>query len=194
MVVNVKGLVIFGVSAGLVIMAACASAPAAPVIPEKQLSTQAAGAQSQTAANQLPAQQNSALGSGSSENASATAEKEPAAPVSRVDVIYFHVNQRCVTCLCFEKHVNRVIDTYFIEALNSGKLAYQVLNLQKPENEAMTRKYQAVGSQLFINVIIKGVDNIQDIQSIWNWKCNNDPNGFERKVKSVIEGSLREVS
>jgi len=194
MVVKIRNMVIFVISAGLILLAACASAPAAPVVPAKQPATQSTAAQPQAEANQPSAQQNSALGYGSSENASATGEKAPAAAVNRVDVIYFHVNQRCVTCLCFEQHVNKVIDAYFQDALNSGKLTYQVLNVQKPENAAITKKYQAVGSQLFVNAIIKGIDNIQDIQSIWNWRCANDPKGFELKVKNVIQGGLNEIS
>ncbi|MCX6007064.1 MAG: nitrophenyl compound nitroreductase subunit ArsF family protein [Chloroflexi bacterium] len=194
MAVKVKNLVISVVSAGLVILAACASAPAAPVIPAKQPATQSTAAQPQTTASQPDAQQNTKVGDNKSTDANSEVPKAPATTVNRVDVIYFHANQRCVTCLCFEQHVNHVIDTYFIEALNNGKLTFQVLNLQQSENEAITKKYQAVGSQLFINVIINGIDTIQDIQNIWNWKCTSDPNGFERKLKNIIEGSLREVS
>ena len=164
-------------------LSACASAPAAPVVQADQPSKQPAAAQ-----------QDPIVGDESASNDSATGAKTPAAPISRIDVIYFHANQRCVTCLCFEKSINKVIDTYFSDDLNSGKLTYQVLNLQQPENADITKNYQAVGSQLFVNVIIKGVDNIQDIQSIWNWKCANDPHGFELKVKNVIQGGLKEIS
>lgn len=193
-VFTVKNLVISFICAGLIMLSACASAPAAPVVQADQPAKQPAAAQPQAPANQSPAQQDPIVGDESSSNDSATGAKTPAAPVSRIDVIYFHANQRCITCLCFEKSINKVIDTYFSDELNSGKLTYQVLNLQQPENADITKKYQAVGSQLFVNVIIKGVDNIQDIQSIWNWKCANDPHGFELKVKNVIQGGLKQIS
>jgi len=193
MVVKIKKLVIFMISAGLILLAACASAPAAPVMQADQPAKQSTAAQPQAPANQSPDQQDPTVGYGTSSNDNATGAKTPMSPVNRVDVIYFHVNQRCVTCLCFEQHVTKVIDTYFQDAINSGKLTYQVLNVQKPENEAISKKYQAVGSQLFVNVIIKGVNNIQDIQSIWNWKCANDPHGFELKVKNVIQGGLNQI-
>ncbi len=193
-VFTVKNLVISFVYAGLIMLSACASAPAAPVVQADQPAKQPAAAQPQAPANQSPAQQDPIVGDENSSNDNATGTKTPAAPVSRIDVIYFHANQRCVTCLCFEKSINKVIDTYFSDELNSGKLTYQVLNLQQPENADITKKYQAVGSQLFVNVIIKGVDNIQDIQSIWNWKCVNDPHGFELKVKNVIQGGLKQLS
>ncbi len=118
-----------------------------------------------------------------------TAQKT-ATTENRVDVIYFHLNQRCVTCLCFEQHVNHVIETYFNDAITSGKLTYRVLNAQEPQNIDIAKKYGAVGSQLFINTVVNGFDNIEDIQDIWNWNCRNNPGGFELKVKDVIENSL----
>ncbi len=113
--------------------------------------------------------------------------------INRVDIIYFHPNQRCVTCLCFEQNINTVIEKYFQDAIASGKLTYRVLNIQKQENADIVRKYRAVGSQLFVNTIIGGVDNIKDIQGIWNWKCETNPRGFQLKVKDIIDQSLLKI-
>ncbi|MGA9047825.1 MAG: nitrophenyl compound nitroreductase subunit ArsF family protein [Dehalococcoidia bacterium] len=117
--------------------------------------------------------------------------QKPALLQNRVDVIYFHMNQRCVTCLCFEQHVNHVIETYFTDAIDSGRLTYQVLNAQLPENAAIARKYKVVGSQLFTNSVVNGFDNIEDIQDIWNWDCRNNPGDFELKVRDAIELRLQ---
>jgi len=112
-------------------------------------------------------------------------------PVLKTEVIYFHLTQRCVTCLCFESRVKFVIDTYYKDAISSGKMAFSILNAQDKKNEDMSRKYKAVGSQLFVNTISNGVDHIRDIQQIWDWNCNNDPEGFNRKVKDIIDQSLK---
>lgn len=114
--------------------------------------------------------------------------------INRVDVVYFHATQRCVTCLCFEEHINTVMERYFQDALQSGRLTYRVLDVQKPENKELARKYGAVGSQLFINVIKDGVDNITDIQEIWDWGCRSKPLEFERKIRQAIEKGLSEVA
>jgi len=111
-----------------------------------------------------------------------------------VDVVYFHATQRCVTCLCFEEHINTVMERYFQDALQSGRLTYRVLDVQKSENKELARKYGAVGSQLFINVIKDGVDNITDIQEIWDWGCRSKPLEFERKIRQAIEKGLSEVA
>lgn len=113
---------------------------------------------------------------------------------NRVDVVYFHATQRCVTCLCFEEHINTVMETYFQDDIKSGKLTYQVLDVQKPASKDMAMRYGAVGSQLFINVVKGGTDSITDIQEIWYWNCRTDAAGFEQKVKETIEEGLKEIS
>ena len=84
-----------------------------------------------------------------------------------------------------------MINKYFQDAINSGKLTYRVLNVQEQQNIALAKKYGAVGSQLFINNVINDFDNIEDIQDIWSWDCINNPSGFDMKVKSVIEAYVK---
>ena len=115
----------------------------------------------------------------------------PPVLANRIDVIYFHMTQRCVTCLCFEERINYVIETYFSDAISSGKLVYKVLNAQEPQNAALSKKYKVVGSQLFINSVVNGFDNIDDIQDIWDWNCRTDRPGFDLKVKNTIEQRLK---
>ena len=111
----------------------------------------------------------------------------------RVDVVYFHRPQRCVTCLCFEERVIHVIDTDFQDELNSGKLTFQICNIGDSKNAAIVKKYGAIGSQLFINTVKDGIDNIKDIQEIWSWHCASNKEGFDQRVKSVIEQSLEDI-
>lgn len=115
--------------------------------------------------------------------------QNPASAANRVDVIYFHMNQRCVTCLCFEQRITDIINKYFSDDIKSGKLTYKVLNAQEQQNTAIAKKYGVTGSSFFINTIINGVDHIMDIQDIWNWKCGTA--NFDQKVRNVIEQSLK---
>jgi hypothetical protein len=125
-----------------------------------------------------------------------TNQNEPA-PVNNnntVEVVYFHMQQRCVTCLCFEERINVVIAENFNDEIENGKLVYKIIDITDKENEPIVIKYQAFGSQLFINKIIDNKDNIQNIQEIWDWKCTRDKPGFDNKVKALIEQALTEIS
>jgi hypothetical protein len=115
--------------------------------------------------------------------------QNPTSAMDRVDAIYFHMNQRCVTCLCFEQRITDIINKYFSDDIKSGKLTYKVLNAQEPQNTAIAEKYGVIGSSFFINTVINGVDHIKDIQDIWNWKCGTT--NSDQKVKSIIEQSLK---
>jgi hypothetical protein len=109
----------------------------------------------------------------------------------KTDVIYFHMTQRCVTCLCFESRIKWVVTTYFKDAISSGKMSFYIINAQERQNAVIATKYGAVGSQLFVNTIVNGVDHIKDIQAIWDWNCNGDATGFNDKVRNIIEQSLK---
>ena len=112
-------------------------------------------------------------------------------PNIKVDVVYFHTAQRCVTCLCFEERINYVVNTYFSSELKGGKMTYLVLSIGDSKNKAIVTKYGAVGSQLFINTIVNGKENIKDIEDIWDWSCRSNKPLFDYKVKNVIERSLK---
>ncbi len=111
----------------------------------------------------------------------------------RVDVVYFHRPQRCPSCLCFEERIRYVVGTYFQNELDSGQMTFGVYDIGDSKNTAIVKKYGAVGSQLFINTMKDGTDNIKDIQEIWDWKCRTDKVGFDQQVKKVIEQSLEVI-
>ncbi|MCX6009502.1 MAG: nitrophenyl compound nitroreductase subunit ArsF family protein [Chloroflexi bacterium] len=116
--------------------------------------------------------------------------QSPSSP-DRVDVVYFHRPQRCPTCLCFEERIRYVVNTYFQKELSNGKMTFGVYNIGDNKNADIVKKYGAVGSQLFINTVKDGTDYIRDIQDIWSWGCRSNKEGFDQKVKSIIEQSLK---
>jgi hypothetical protein len=114
-------------------------------------------------------------------------------PANRVEVAYFHMPQRCVTCICFEQRADYVVKTYFQNEMASGKLTFQIYNIGDKSNVAIVKRYNALGSQLFVNMIINNDDHIKDIQDVWDWHCTSDKPGFDDKVRTVIKQSLEAV-
>jgi hypothetical protein len=109
----------------------------------------------------------------------------------KVEIVYFHRPQRCTKCLCFEERVKYVVENYFHEETESGKISFKIINLADEQEAATIQKYNAIASQLFINTIIDGSDNIRDVQEIWAWGCTSDPEGFDEAVRFLINKSLR---
>ena len=178
MVNTVKNMTLSLLIAGIILLVGCSGASSVSNQPPVNIPVQPP--------SQTPVQQSV----GSSQVTSTGASPAVTQPLNKVEVIYFHLTQRCVTCLCFESRIKWVMDKYFKDAINSGKLTFSILNAQETKNAAIVKKYKAVGSQLFVNTIVNGVDHIKDIQAIWDWNCNNDAAGFGEKVRSVIDQNL----
>jgi hypothetical protein len=70
-------------------------------------------------------------------------------------------------------------------------MTFGVYNIGDSQNIDIVNKYGAVGSQLFIDTVKDGTDNIKDIQDIWSWSCRTNKAGFDQQVKNVIEQSLK---
>ena len=105
-----------------------------------------------------------------------------------VEVVYFHRTKRCYGCRYAEDAVTYTINTYFTNELASGKLVYKVLNVQDSANAAIIDKYGAYTSSLFINDVIDGNDDIQQVTEIWYY-LGGDEKCVEL-VKSEIEKHL----
>jgi thiol-disulfide isomerase/thioredoxin len=110
-------------------------------------------------------------------------------PADRVDVVYFHRTQRCPRCIHAEESINYTVETYFADELASGKVTFQVVNLQDEENAAIVNKYRAYTSSLFINTIRDGTDHIEEVTYIW--LLLDDHEAFVEAVRSKIEKSLK---
>jgi len=82
------------------------------------------------------------------------------------------------------------MSTYFQKELDSGRMTFGVYNIGDSKNADIVKKYNAVGSQLFINIVEGDTDHIYDIQAIWDWNCRGNKLAFDQRVKAVIEQSL----
>ncbi|MDD5647914.1 MAG: nitrophenyl compound nitroreductase subunit ArsF family protein [Dehalococcoidia bacterium] len=193
MVNSIKLSVVSMLLVGTILVAGCSVSPSKPATPAVETSAQTVDQPSAPSSSQLPSEHNAVSEQGASDNITSVAEEPQSSPPNRVDVIYFHVNQRCVTCLCFEQRINHVVEADFSDAISSGKMTYRVLNAQQQQNADIARKYGAVGSQLCINMVIDGQDNIENIIDIWKWDCRYNASNFDRHVRNVIEDSLEKI-
>ena len=109
-------------------------------------------------------------------------------PADRVDVVYFHRTQRCYSCRYVEDGTRYTVETFFEDELASGKLTFQVINVQDKENAAIVKRYGAYTSSRFINTIKDGTDHIKEATDIY--LLIGDDAAFARALESKIEKSL----
>ncbi len=140
-----------------------------------------------------PDEPQSSAPAASEKPASSEPQVKPEAPSednNYVEVAYFHTKRRCGPCTYIEIRTQHNIETYFQDELASGKLEFNVYELGLKENEAVATKYQAVGSQLFINTIVDGKDNIRHMEAVWEKEYLDDQEKFDALIQDLVKEAL----
>ncbi len=68
-----------------------------------------------------------------------------------VYIVYVHTNIRCESCIAVENETRKIVNKLFPDEVKSGKVVYDVFNMEKPGNEDFVKKYKIAGqTMLFI--------------------------------------------
>ncbi len=108
----------------------------------------------------------------------------------KVDVYYFHITNRCSTCIAIEAQIRKTIDTHFSAQIKDGSLVLHVLNCELPENKTIAEKYLAYGSTLAITRTANGKESTEDITG-WAFQKIHSTDTFDSELKAKIEAALR---
>ena len=107
----------------------------------------------------------------------------------KVVVYYFHGDFRCPTCRKFEAFSHEALQQTFSEALDDGRLEWQVVNVDKPGNKHFVTDYQLHTRAI---VLVK----IQDSeQAEWKnldkiWELVGDKPVFVKYIQDEVRAYL----
>jgi hypothetical protein len=105
----------------------------------------------------------------------------------RVEVIYFHGNQRCASCIAVGDLAEKTVNTSFKDELASGRLVFADVNYDLP-NAAFASKYNVTGSSLWIGVYdANGFHKKEDIRV---WSLIKDKDAYSTYLSGVITKRL----
>jgi peptidylprolyl isomerase len=105
-----------------------------------------------------------------------------------VEVIYTHRTNRCASCVWAEDNLRRTIDTYFADEVANGKLIFMTINIEDGSNIAIVNKLGAYSSQMFINKIVDGEEEIEEMTSLYLLIYNTQ--AYSDAAKALIEERL----
>jgi hypothetical protein len=113
----------------------------------------------------------------------------PQGAVSHVDVVYFHRTERCESCLNAENYTRETLETHFDDQLKNGWMSLRVLDVEKEENAAVVKKYDAAGSALYLSILIQGTEYLCPNQDIWFFTTNKYlfVDTLKKKLTSLLE-------
>ena len=106
-----------------------------------------------------------------------------------IEVYDFHVTNRCMTCRAIEDNARQTLTKHFKEELQSGIIAFQVVNVDLSENAALAEQFQAYGSSLYLKI---NKDNKSEIVNLTDFAFMNAMNeeSFQTELKSKIQTYL----
>jgi hypothetical protein len=120
-----------------------------------------------------------------------TASPAPQAASSSTKVIayYFHVTARCTTCRTIEAYSREAIVNHFKNDLASGRLEWQVVNIELPQNEHFVKDYQLFAKSVVLVHIANGKQqSYKTLNDVW--ELVDDKAKFQEYIEKEVRGYL----
>lgn len=126
-----------------------------------------------------------------SRTVSEQSETKEVSKVDKIEIFDFHSSRRCVSCLGMERNTRATLEEFFQPELRDGKITFDSINIEDTDSRSieLTKKYQATGSSLFINVIRNGEDNIEQDANAWRFATQDEV--FKKYFKEKITNLLK---
>jgi len=107
-------------------------------------------------------------------------------------VYYFHGNFRCAACHRIEQYTKEAVEQYFGDELDSGKLVFSPVNVEKQGNKDFVKDYQLYTKSVVLSLVKNG-DEIKyiNLEKVWNYLGNKEQ--FFSYIKSEVEKYLGEL-
>ena len=109
----------------------------------------------------------------------------------RIEVLYFHGAQRCVTCKAIEANTKALLDSLYSNEIADGKIVYKIIDISQKENEEVADKYEVTWSSLFVNRWKNGTEEVNNMTEFGFANAKSDPDSFKNGIKSKIDELLK---
>jgi hypothetical protein len=104
-----------------------------------------------------------------------------------VEVYYFHMTARCVTCKTVEAEARKNVEMLYADQVKSGKISFTALNLEEATGKSIGEKL-GVNSQTLL--IVKGDQKINITNEGFLYAVSQ-PQKFTEVMKSKIDPLIK---
>ncbi|MBK9060899.1 MAG: hypothetical protein IPL81_13900 [Flavobacteriales bacterium] len=120
-----------------------------------------------------------------SSNAQQPTTSTSSAVATRIDVIEFHSEHRCETCINIEAMTREVLNTGFATQMRDGTITFRLVNVEEKANAKMAEEFGAYGTALFLDVHKNGTDEKVDLTE-WAFMKANDAVAFKAELTQKL--------
>ncbi|HSQ94327.1 MAG TPA: nitrophenyl compound nitroreductase subunit ArsF family protein [Methanoregula sp.] len=126
-----------------------------------------------------------------------SAMKTPVAPpvtsavngtVEKVEVYHFHGNTQCPSCIAIGNLAEKTVNENFKTDLDAGRLVFEHVNYDLPENADRAKKYEVTGSSLWIGVY--DATGFHKQQNLAVWYLIDNESGYSQYLSAVLTKRL----
>ena len=118
------------------------------------------------------------------------AEKTDMFSGDKVEVIYFHLTRRCVTCQAVENVAREAVNELYPEEVKKGTIVFRTLNIEDKSSEADAKRVNATGQCL---LIVSGDKRI-DLTSEGFMNARNTPEKLKEEIKKAVDPLLKALT
>lgn len=114
-------------------------------------------------------------------------EKVVFASGEKVEVLYFHLTRRCVTCQAVETVSADAVHELYAEEVKEGKVVFKSLNIEDKATEGDAERAKATGQCL----LVISDDTRIDLTSEGFMYARNKPEKLKEEIKKAIDPLLK---
>lgn len=107
-----------------------------------------------------------------------------------IEILYFHGAKRCATCIAIENEMKKIAETDFAGQIATGELHFRIIDITKPENEALADRYEATWSSLLLSRWRDGQEAVTDLTEFAFANARTNPEKFKAELRAKIRKQL----
>ena len=88
---------------------------------------------------------------------------------SKLIAYYFYTTARCVSCHKIEQYTKEALDKFFSDETASGKLGFQMINIDEPQNKHYIQDYQLYTKSVVLSKVFDGKEiKFKNLEKVWS--------------------------
>lgn len=112
---------------------------------------------------------------------------------NRIEILYFHGAQRCITCRAIEANTVALLDSLYSKEQADDRIIYKVIDISKKENGQIADKYEVTWSSLFVNGWKDGKENVNNMTEFSFSNARKSPDKFKEGIKNKVDELLKQL-
>ncbi len=115
----------------------------------------------------------------------------PAKSRTKLEIVYFHPNERCPIDQSIEETTRKMMRTDFAREIKEGTIKFQVLNTDDKANAKTVQKFEMNAQALYLVYMVKGKEVKKDLTEFAFSTCQSNPGKFKAGLKQEIRDALK---